>query len=223
MTSRSQEIADLKRRIADLEAAENGGQNIPEMNAAATKPVEPDGLRIFTTGDRAPVWVLPSEDDLAALKAIVLSAYPGLAPRPGRFSQLDVDEFDRGFAIAMKWLAVQGRGPLDTKHYLSWWTDQAGQWAVSTNLVRSISEGPTGAALLAAVLAWGDVDFVMPLGSQLGLRPYGWRDAPVEAGWRSVLTSGRLRDPIVSKPLSSMHPTPVRIDGQVELFHTSLW
>ncbi|HWK96216.1 MAG TPA: hypothetical protein VNR39_12420 [Pseudolabrys sp.] len=211
MPTQDEEIAELKRiiaqqqeQIATIEAKLPAPKKI---DSPASAQVEARGLSIVATGDRSPDWLLPSAEDREALKKIIFAVHPGLKPQEGRFADRNMDEFDESFKVAMQWLAIKGRGPLDNKHYFSWWVDDMNQWATRTLKCASVY----GSGLAAALLAWGDVDFTLPLGSQLGLAPYGWRDPPHEAGWRKVLSLGQLRAPIEQKPLPKSRPVPVQI------------
>jgi hypothetical protein len=197
--------ATLEKQVADLQASKPSPA--PESRRAETKrPAEPQCVTITRLLDRNPTFVMPSGDDLRKLYEIVLARYPQLVSRSQQ-----TDEAFHGFSRAFLRIGHLGRDKLNDKYMLSWWVDDARHWLNEQQIVPSAL---TGNDFICAVVSHGDVDYV-PLDrfphdcSAFGLR----RDSsgrPATDGWRAVLASGRLREP-VPPPRPTVHRSPVQI------------
>jgi len=112
--------------------------------------------------------------------------------------------------VILIYRANVGRDKLNDKYMLMGWVDDATFWLRD----RQVSSTLTGNDFVCAVLAHGDVDYVsldrFPHDcSAFGLR----RDSsgpPAADGWRAVLSTGRLREPM-PLPRPTARQSPVQI------------
>jgi hypothetical protein len=156
--------------------------------------------------DRNPSFIMPSGDELRRLHEIVIARYPQLASR----SQQTEEAFD-GFCRAFRRIGHLGRDKLTDKYALISWVDDATFWLRDHQIYPSTL---TVRDFVCAVLAHGDVDFV-PLDrfpfdcSAFGLRRDCTGRQAID-GWRAVLKSGHLREP-VPLPRPTARRSPVQL------------
>jgi hypothetical protein len=166
-----------------------------EVSNLSPRPPVDEGVRI-TYPTASPTMSLPTDAQLAELRKIVLRHRPKLAPSTGgKFADQDQTEFERGFEGAFRWLATAGRADeINYKVYVSTWIDAAERYLASLGSPETIR----GSALMVAVLAWGDINYVEGdnLGNvpALGLATYGGKP-PTEASWQRVLRDKQLLQP----------------------------
>ena len=194
-------MSKIEDRLAALEA-ENARLNA-ELAALKPKPIVlPRGASLVEergVSIRNPppgfCFAMPTDDELARLRAIVIAAYAGLEYSVGRLDRFGPSPFD-SFKAAFEGIGRLGRTPepvdgVSLDFYIG-----------LINHELKISTELTGQAFLAAMLAHGDIPF-RPLGqSQFGHLPtFGLahhvntgRPATGE-GWRAVLAAGAVPQP----------------------------
>jgi hypothetical protein len=207
------EIAALRARCESLEKQVTYLQatNTPAIEGRPAEPrrvVEPPCVTVTRLPDRNPSFVMPSREELQQLYNVVIGHYPQLAPR----SQQTEEALD-GFWHAFLRIGHLGRDKLNNKYMLSGWVDDAQFWLRDHNVYPSMLAAKD---FVCAVLSHGDVDYV-PLDrfphdcSAFGLR----RDRtgrPASDAWRSVLSTGRLRDPVpLPRPRGARSPTQIAV------------
>ena len=207
MNDLEKELASLGKRCCALEKQVAALQAIKPSSprSEAQRAAEPR-VTITHLPDRNPSFVMPSDDESRRLHEIVVARYPQLATRSQQ-----VDEAFDGFCRAFLRIGHLGRDKLNDKYMLMSWVDDARLWLNDQQIVPSTV---TGNDFIYAVLAHGDVDYV-PLDrfphdcSAFGLR----RDStgrPATDGWRSVLATGRLREPVpLPRPTVRRSPTEI--------------
>jgi hypothetical protein len=189
LASLRETCASLEKQVAALKASKPPAE---DQHSEARRVVEPRGVTITRMPDQNRAFVMPSGDELRRLDEIVIARYPQLATHlqpPG-------EAFD-GFRSAFLRVGHLGRDKLNDKLALVTWIDDAALWLRDNQVYPS---RVTPRDFVCAVLAHGDVDFVpldnFPLDcSAFGLR----RDStgrPATDGWRGVLATRRLRDPV---------------------------
>ena len=144
---------------------------------------------------------LPSADELRRLREIVSACWPQLR-------RVDAMEFAAAFA----YVAHAGRRDrLDSEHSLSWWGDETTAWLRRHQLAPNVLS-VSGSALLSAVIAHGDVAFTSPADFphvSLGIQ-FGGGGHPSSGCWKSVLETGRLREPTpLDRPVAIKNPARV--------------
>jgi hypothetical protein len=181
--------ASLEKQVAALKASKPPAEN---GSARETHATERRGVTITRMPDRNAAFVMPSGDELRRLQEIVIARYPQLASHlqpPG-------EAFD-GFRCAFLRIGHLGRDKLNDKLALVTWIDDAAVWLRDNQVYPN---RVTVRDFVCAVLAHGDIDYIsmdrFPFDcSAFGLR----RDStgrPATDGWRAVLATGRLRDPV---------------------------
>jgi hypothetical protein len=206
-------IAALEAKIAsaqaELAAIKAGGKAVPP-----TQPPRDDraGVRIVQLVESSNfVWPTPKE--LRKLYDIVLGKYPQLGPYKditNPMGSVTADEHFDGFCSAFERLGYIGRSAApDHKHYVSHWAFEAVEWL---RLHRPGFQGNVSAGFLAAVLAHGDICFVIGDGSRgivwsVGLASYGGTKATDK--WRKVL-AGEMMSPIAPERRFAP-PSPARV------------
>jgi hypothetical protein len=189
LASLRETCASLEKQVADLRANKPAIEN---RRVEAKRVVEPRGVTITHLPDRNPAFVMPSGDELQRLHAIVIARYPQLATQVQR-----TDEALDGFRRAFLRIGHLGRDKLNDQHALVSWIDDAALWLRDNQVYPNMV---TVRDFVCAVLAHGDVDYIpldrFPLDcSAFGLR----RDStgrPATDGWRALLATRRLRDPV---------------------------
>jgi hypothetical protein len=191
-----------------------------EIIIAQTQRIEAQAIRIAELEARITEFEierhpwkrgLPTDDQLRKLLALVRTAHP-------RFTSDDPDFFDC-FRSAFIWLAnVRRTEKPNTKYYLTHWSDTAEGWLTR----RGIPKADPSRALLAAVIAHGDIPFVLPVPADGVVGAIGVSSdetigrSPNEA-WRDVLTGKRpLRRADAAPPLPSevRAPTQLLVNGR---------
>jgi hypothetical protein len=198
-------VADLGHRVAALEAA-------PGLKPAAVPPRPPTerGVQIFHPPAQS--YPMPSAEQLHKLREIVHGHYPQLRPSfSKRWAQEEETEDFRGFCLAFEFVGSLGRTPgtTDTKHYLVHWIDAASAWCRARSL--SVT-GITGGSFLTAVIAHGDIEFVLKDDHgkvpTVGLIEFGGVPSD-DTAWRRVLASRQVPVPLGSdKPPLYPRPRP---------------
>ena len=179
-------------------------QQGPPM-AAGRRAVE-QCVTVTYLPDRNPSFVMPTGDELWQLHEIVVGQHSQLAPRSHQ-----IDEAFDGFCRAFLRIGHLGRDKLNDKYSLSGWIDDGTIWLRDNQAYPTTL---TARDFVCAVLAHGDVDYV-PLNrfpydcSAFGLRRDGSGRKATD-GWRAVLTTGRLREP-VPLPGSTAAPSAAQI------------
>ena len=143
-------------------------------------------------------FVRPTEKELRRLADIVVGKYPKLGARKSLRGLLG-DEFDAdfrdGFAWAFERLGFIGRTQEpDKKHYVEHWLNETKDWLA---MYRPNHCGNIGAGFLAAVLAHGDISYILADVSRgvvwsVGLTNFGGKLAG--DAWKRVL-AGELLAP----------------------------
>jgi hypothetical protein len=202
---RDNEFASLKAENAELrsrlEAVE--GKLAPKKPPAAR--VE-EGATI-TVIPPVSSFIMPNDAEMRQLLkfAIVRLTQMGRAPDfSGARGEEKQDEFYRQFCAAFEALGGITRAPeLDGKHSFGHWVDTAKEILRRAD-GRSVPE--LGPALLAAVIAHGDILFndprEFPYVQEFGLRDYNM-GKPATDGWKKVLAAGKAPEPTaVNAPFS---------------------
>ena len=179
------EFEELKARVAALET-----KLAPkEAPAVAARPIENEGPRITTVIEVSRIK-MPGQLERKRIREIVCDLYPKLRP-----ADLDDSRFAWEFDTAFDRIACLGRTDETNRKYpLSWWIDEAMEWARLRNRTGDLR----GAAFLVAVIGAGDVKFMQSDNNgnvwELGLSPYSGGRPATEA-WRKVL-KGELLAPV---------------------------
>jgi hypothetical protein len=206
------ELEQLKTEHAAL------GERIRRLEGKAPPkpaPVDPEGATL-----RYPVppskFVMPNDDELGRLRAIVCAKVPRLAVADGLIWRGDKEDNDaehfKQFTAAFQALGAMHRTEMpDRKHYLHHWTDHCETWLKGSGESTDLSFAP----FVCACLAHGDVAysglFVDGEVLELGLNAYGI-GRPAGDAWRRVLETGELLLP--SPPAMRLAPaSPSRVHG----------
>jgi hypothetical protein len=202
LEARLAELERLPARVHELEqqvAALRAGTRHKSTPAAAARAPE-EGARTFTGPEvTGRVFAMPTEAEVDQLLGIVLERYPQLAPRPPinpQWADQEQLEFRQEFAAAFRILGEFSRtAEPDAKKAASFWVDRAMQRLHGRDIgtVRLPS-------FTAALVAHGDITFApldrFPYDLAFGLRD-GDAGEAVGDGWRAVLASRKLREPMV--------------------------
>ena len=206
ITSLEQKISEMQVELAKLKADPH----------AAPVPlplkVSDEGPRVVLIEEHTS-FVRPTEKELRKLYGIVLAKYPQFTPRAPSTSRWAADEareYFEGFTWAFERLGYIGRtiAP-DHKHYVDFWSAECCDWL---RLHRPAHVGNIGAGFLAAVVAHGDIPFIVGNLAQgivwsVGITTFGGTKAT--DSWRRVLEGSVLAP---SRPsLKMAPPSPVRI------------
>jgi hypothetical protein len=138
----------------------------------------------------------PSREEAQRLRAIVLDRFPQLQPPDGVNEERSLD----AFCAALSYVGSKRRAEKpNSKYALSWFLQECRQWLQG----RSISVDVTGKDFIAAVVAAGDVKFVVGdrlLGTvwEFGLEAHGVRKGEGLDAWRNVL-NGQLLRPVAPR------------------------
>jgi hypothetical protein len=190
-------------RLAELEA-QAATLNIEIAKLRAAKPTPPprppkdEGVRVFQFVEPSN-FVRPTEKELTRLYDIVLAKYPQLASRArpaSRWAADEAREYFEGFVWSFERLGFIGRTAMpDTKkHYVNFWVTETQDWL---RLHRPAHRGNIGAGFLAAVVAHGDIPFIVGNSAQgivwsVGLTTFG--GAKATDAWRRVLGGNVVRE-----------------------------
>ena len=194
-------IAALERENADLKARVEALQLLlPGNKPAPQRRVEPQ-VRVTNPLPRV---ALPNEEQCRQLCEIVFQRYPSLRPRRG-----EEEEFAAEFRAAIRFVEHHGRrAQLDRDRGIGWWIDTARDWLSQHGGGNSLVGGN---AFVAAVIAAGDVPHRDPLepGFAIGLQHTGG-GIEASARWHTVLTTGRLLDPVPpERPKPAFSPVSI--------------
>ena len=194
-TSERLDRLEAENAILKAELARLTGEAEPRPEPAAAPPATPYQAPRLEVRHVTPVsgLVMPSDDQMRALYAIVSKAHPKLVREPhrGEWTQAPFNDFAAAF-VAMGNL---GRTPQpDGKHSLGWWVDHAIFGAPGAKGQRAFGD----AEFVLAALAHGDVPY-RPYADgspwEFGLMPYTGQGTPAGDAWRRVLASGRISPP----------------------------
>jgi hypothetical protein len=148
--------------------------DVPRIPPALVK--EKDDRSVISYPEPASSSLRPSADKLRLLYEIVLRRYPQLAPESlwRRWRDDDADDHFQGFVSSFERLGFIGRTEIDKRYYVSHWTEEARQWLT---IHRPGLHGNIGADFLAAVVAHGDIPYVVGDPSQgivwsIGVSPF---------------------------------------------------
>jgi hypothetical protein len=190
------ENADLKARVSAL-----------EVLLAPTKPAPPPEPQVRISSPPLAKMAMPTDDEFRRLLHVVLDRYPVLKPRE------DPEDYAAQFRAAFIRLQHCGRrDKVDTERGLGWWLDDGAQWCRRHNV------NPPwigGAAFTAAVIAHGDIRFVMddwPHDFSVALQ-WGGGGYECKDWWRRAL-SGTLLDPTPSS-YPQAAASPARVQAEV--------
>jgi hypothetical protein len=197
--TRDAQIAALRKRQEEI------SRDIAALERGDTAPAVDDRNRGPSIRFPARVTSLPSADEFSRLLEIVTDRYPQLAKPPS----ITASDYSKQFQVAFTFLQSQSRRDrLDVERDLIWWSDASCAWCRTHSV-----EGAgwmTGAALLAAVIACGDIQFSDPSNFPLEVR------IAVQAGgggnrggdwWRRAL-AGTLLEPLPN-PFARLRPGKV--------------
>jgi hypothetical protein len=196
MTTNTDRIAVLERELAALKATE------PLVDLPRPQPVDPadrPGPRIVLLQEQTK-FVKPTAGELRELYTIVIGRYSRLGAFrdvTNPIGSVSPDEHFTGFTSAFERLGFIGRAPQpDTKHYVSHWATEAQDWL---KVHRPGYHGAVGGGFLAAVLAHGDIPYIVGDGARgvvwsIGLTTYGGTMAADK--WKRVL-EGQLMTPVM--------------------------
>jgi hypothetical protein len=180
-------LAQLEQQAAAITA------EIAAIKASKTSPPQPPlddraGVRITELVEPSN-FVRPTEKELRQLYEIVLAKYPQLAPHlSSRWADDEKREHFDGFVWSFERLGYIGRTAMpDQKHYVSFWSSECRDWLARH---RPAHRGNIGAGFLAAVVASGDIPYVVGNPSQgfvwlIGVVAHG--GAKANDKWRNVL------------------------------------
>jgi hypothetical protein len=167
------------------------------------KPVDPDINRPLVTYLPEPTrFVRPTAGELREIYDTVLTKHPSLGPYrsiTNPIGSVTETEHYQGFCSAFERLGHIGRAAQpDTKHYVSHWAAEAADWLKRH---RPGHHGNIGSGFLCAVLAHGDIAYVVGDGARgvvwsVGLTQYGGTTASDK--WRDVL-DGKLMAPMPAR------------------------
>jgi hypothetical protein len=205
-------------RISKLEATINAAQaELQALKSGHVAPVPPpkdEGPRIVLIEERT-TFVRPTLNELRKLYEIVCNKYSQLAsraPSTSRWADDEAREYFEGFEWSFERLAHIGRTATpDHKHYVDFWSSECCDWL---RRHRPAHRGNIGAGFLAAVVAHGDIPFIVGNLAQgivwsVGITTFGGTKAT--DAWRRVLGGNALAP---SPPSLRMEaPSPVRIYG----------
>jgi hypothetical protein len=203
------EFAGLKRDIASLEsrvvALETGAaKRAVTAPKAPARRLDQADVRITILADDDK-YQLPNDAEMRKLYEIALRRLPALGVQPGA----DEEEFFRSFCGAFRYLGNKGRAAeINKKYSLSWWVGACARWCDDHRIGVPLN----GPAFIAAVVAMGDIGYVIPDPSvgavwEFALESYGGR--PVTDAWRKVLR-GELLTPWRPSGLPAQSPAEVK-------------
>lgn len=201
-----------KSRIAALEAelaALKAGQ--PARVTPPPVMVKDEGPRIVLIEERSS-FVRPTLSELHKLYDVVCNKFPQFRPRSSgsRFEDQEEQEYFSGFEWSFERLGFIGRSAApDTKRYVSYWVSECQDWL---RQFRPSHRGNIGAGFLAAVVAHGDVPYIVGNEREgtvwsVGLTTFGGRHA--SDAWRKVL-GGQLLAPTPPQPRFAA-PSPAQV------------
>ena len=210
--TQAEEIHALKEQIAELTRRFDAKDAPPAPVKSAPKPVEEEGTRV-SYPQPVSTFVMPSQDELKQLLAIVLAKFPRLAPdMSDRWANNNEVKFAKQFAAAFRAVGMMHRSEKpDKKRYVQYFIDHG------DNLLRALGpHAEIGPAFLPACLAHGDV----PISDwridgqvlEFGLNIYRI-GRPATDAWRKVLATGNTIA-LIAPPLSRNYATPIfRVDN----------
>ena len=191
------ENADLKARLEALQLLLSGNKPTPPRRVAPQVQIT----------NPLPRVMLPNDEQCRQLCDIVLQRYPSLRPRRG-----EEEEFAAEFRAAIRFVEHHGRrAQLDRDRGIGWWIDTARDW-LSQHGGNSLIGGN---AFIAAIVATGDVQHSDPRepGFVIGLQHTGG-GRETSAQWHTVLSTGRLLDPVPpERPKPAFSPVSIA-DGR---------
>ena len=137
-------------------------------------------ITVLADDDKYP---LPGDADMRKLCDIARLRLPQLGVQPGA----DGGDFFQNFCAAFRYLGNKGRAAEPNKKYShSWWVGACQRWLND----RGIRVAVSGPAFIAAVVAHGDIGYVIPDPSvgavwEFAIESYGGQ--PASDNWRKVL------------------------------------
>jgi hypothetical protein len=205
-------IAEIEAKIASAQA------ELQALKAGKAAPPPPpprdEGVRIVQLVEPSN-FVRPTSKELRELHAIVCGKYPQFtsrAPSTSRWAADEAREYFEGFTWAFERLGFIGRSIApDHKHYVDFWSAECRDWL---RLHRPAHVGNIGAGFLAAVVAHGDIPFIVGNLAQgivwsVGITTFGGTKAT--DALRRVLEGSVLAP---SRPALRMAPpSPARVYG----------
>jgi hypothetical protein len=224
MNDQASLIADLQRKNAALEnrIATLERRPMQATHAVPARPVEQpqkfiEAHAVVSNIAPSATTDLPTAMQLAQLRSIVMRRFPVLAPNLSSDRADEIESaYAREFEAAFIALAKMGRttdGKLDVTKYPSFWV------SVAEAVLRSERAPPTTSLTLkpfaAALLAWSDVAHSLnvperfPFDLSFGLIEGGGKPANSES-WKSVLATGKVRDPVPLPAARAWSPTDGR-------------
>ena len=171
---------DIEKRIAALERENRDLKGrLDALQPAKAMPLPPSPVRIMSPPLAR--LVLPTEEEFQRLLAVVIDRYPILKPRAD-----SPDYFTQFKAAFIRLLHCGRRDKVDNQRGLPFWLDDCREFCDRHRIHPSWI---TGAAFTAAVIAHGDIRFVMddwPHDTAFGLQ-FGGGGHPASDWWRRVL------------------------------------
>jgi hypothetical protein len=216
MNTTNQRIAALEAELAALEAKLAALKGAGKPPVPPPQPVKDEGVRVMIIEERT-TFVRPTLGELRKLYEIVCSKYPQFRPRssPARFADQDEEEFFAGFEWAFERIGHIGRaGAPDTRRYVGHWIEETKDWL---RLHRPAHRGNVGGGFLAAVIAHGDVPYIVGDEDRgvvwsIGVTPFGGKLAT--DAWRKVL-DGQLLAPVPpERRFAAPSPSQVFVGGR---------
>jgi hypothetical protein len=212
MTDRLQQLelqaAALNAEIAKLKA---------EQPAPPPRPPRDEGPRIVLIEERT-TFVRPTLNELRKLYEIVCGKYPQFtsrAPSTLRWAADEAREYFEGFTWAFERLGFIGRSIApDHKHYVDFWSAECRDWL---RLHRPAHVGNIGAGFLAAVVAHGDIPFIVGNLAQgivwsVGITTFG--GAKATDAWRRVLDGQLMAPTPPDRRFAQPSPAQVFVGGR---------
>jgi hypothetical protein len=208
-------VSTTKERLAALEA-ENANlrarlEALEGRKRPAPKPAPVEERGVTVSYPRPPsTLIMPSDNELRQLEAIVLKAFPSLAPKielnfqqrftvrnyPAIADQIQPDaeainaDYFRQFTSAFVAIgAMRLRDEPARKYFVGHWTEAAQTWLRCRNVFADITTNALIAAALAHGVSYTDGTIDGSLW-EFGLDLYTGR--AVLDGWRRVLASGKI-------------------------------
>jgi hypothetical protein len=157
----AERITALEQKLAETQAELKALKAGPDVPIKPPRPADPDLPRpLVTLIEERSSFVRPTLDELRKLYGIVCNKYPQFRPRPSaRWADQEKQEYFDGFIWSFERLGHIGRtiAPA-TRHYVDFWSSECRDWL---RLHRPGFSGNIGAGLLAAVVAHGDIPFIV--------------------------------------------------------------
>ena len=195
--------------------------------AALRQQIDSLQQQLLAHGNRPFDWrdpYEPSDEQYAALLAIVQERYPVLVPKFGDSPHADQEAaYKKQFAGAMRYLFQARRsdiGKLATNYAASYWADAAGEYART---------GISLKAFCSAVVAVGDVNYAkfdnfpydLAFGLSLGARS---ERADPAAGWKRVLAGQLVAPTALATPTAGMSgPQELVVVGTKDFRSPNAW